>query len=51
MTVLERKADNQVAHLTRADIEAIGQELDAIRQEVIDTRGERDAAYIRRVID
>jgi fatty acid desaturase len=51
MTVLERKADNQVAHLTPADVEAIGRELDTIRQEVIDTRGERDAAYIRRVID
>src|SRR5688500_2439072 len=51
MTVLERKAHSQVAHLTPADIEAIGLELDAIRQGVIDSRGERDAAYIRRVID
>jgi fatty acid desaturase len=51
MTVLERKAHSQVAHLTPADIEAIGLELDAIRQSVIDSRGERDAAYIRRVID
>ena len=33
MTVLERKAHSQVAHLTPADIEAIGLELDAIRQE------------------
>jgi linoleoyl-CoA desaturase len=32
------------------DIEAIGRELDAIRESVISTRGERDAAYIRRVI-
>jgi NADPH-dependent stearoyl-CoA 9-desaturase len=51
LTVLERKADSQVAHLTPADIEAIGRELDAIRQGVLDSRGERDAAYIRRVID
>ncbi len=28
----------------------LGRELDAIRQEVLDTRGERDAAYIRRLI-
>ncbi|GAA1969768.1 acyl-CoA desaturase [Nocardioides panacihumi] len=28
----------------------LGKELDAIRQEVLDSRGERDAAYIRRVI-
>ncbi|MER6938933.1 acyl-CoA desaturase [Nocardioides sp. NPDC127514] len=39
-----------IAHLTRDDIEQLGRELDAIRQEVIDTRGERDAAYIRKVI-
>ena len=32
------------------DIEALGVELDAIRAEVIDARGERDAAYIRKVI-
>jgi NADPH-dependent stearoyl-CoA 9-desaturase len=51
LTVLERKADSQVAHLTPADVEAIGRELDTIRQEVLDSRGERDAAYIRRVID
>jgi linoleoyl-CoA desaturase len=28
----------------------LGQELDAIRQEVVETRGARDAAYIRRLI-
>src|SRR6478736_4962310 len=43
-------ADSPIAHLTREDIEAIGAELDAIRAEVMATRGERDAAYIRRVI-
>ncbi len=51
MTALENKSRNQVEHLTEEDIEAIGSELDAIRQSVLDSRGERDAAYIRRVID
>ncbi len=50
MTVMQKKADNPIAHLTPEDIENIGRELDAIRQEVLDTRGERDAAYIRKVI-
>ncbi len=50
MTVIQKKADNPIAHLTRADIEQIGVELDAIRQEVIDSRGAADAAYIRRMI-
>jgi NADPH-dependent stearoyl-CoA 9-desaturase len=39
------------AHLSNEDIEHIGRELDAIRAEVIADRGERDAAYIRKVID
>ena len=51
MTVLQKKPGNQIAHLSDADVENIGRELDAIRQEVMDSRGERDAAYIRRVID
>ena len=51
MTVLQKKTTNPIAHLTPEDIEQIGVELDAIRQSVIDSRGERDAAYIRRVID
>jgi NADPH-dependent stearoyl-CoA 9-desaturase len=50
MTVLQKKTDNPVAHLTPEDIEQIGVELDAIRQSVIDTRGADDAAYIRKVI-
>ena len=36
--------------LSDADIEAIGRELDAIRDGVIADRGESDAAYIRKVI-
>ncbi len=43
--------DDPTAHLTAEDIENIGKELDALREEVIASRGERDAAYIRRVID
>jgi NADPH-dependent stearoyl-CoA 9-desaturase len=50
MTAIQKKSDNPIAHLTPEDIEQIGVELDAIRQEVIDTRGARDAAYIRKVI-
>jgi linoleoyl-CoA desaturase len=50
LTTLQRKPVNPVGHLTAEDIEAIGRELDAIRDEVISSRGERDAAYIRRVI-
>ncbi|GAA3191981.1 fatty acid desaturase family protein [Dactylosporangium siamense] len=50
MTTLQRKPVNPVGHLTAEDVEAIGRELDAIRDEVITSRGERDAAYIRRVI-
>jgi linoleoyl-CoA desaturase len=38
-------------HLSAADIENLGTELDAIRSEVIASRGEHDAAYIRTVID
>ncbi len=50
MTVIQKQADNPIAHLTREDIEQIGIELDAIRQDIIDSRGASDAAYIRKVI-
>ncbi|KAB1128798.1 acyl-CoA desaturase [Micromonospora sp. AMSO12t] len=50
MTVIQNKPDNPIAHLTAEDIETIGRELDAIRARVVADRGERDAAYIRRVI-
>jgi fatty acid desaturase len=39
------------AHLSDQDIENLGRELDAIRAHVLASRGERDAAYIRKVID
>ncbi len=35
-------------HLSAADIENRGAELDVIREQVIASRGERDAAHIRR---
>ncbi|MGN9767693.1 fatty acid desaturase family protein [Micromonospora sp. SD12] len=50
MTVIQNKPVNPIAHLTAEDIETIGKELDAIRERVVADRGERDAAYIRRVI-
>jgi linoleoyl-CoA desaturase len=50
MTALQHKATNPIAHLGDEDIEEIGRELDAIRERVIGSRGEADAAYIRRVI-
>jgi linoleoyl-CoA desaturase len=50
VTALQKKPDNQAAGLCPADVEALGRELDAIRQDVLDDRGERDADYIRRVI-
>jgi linoleoyl-CoA desaturase len=51
MTALQKKPVSPIAHLTPEDVEQIGIELDAIRQDVLDSRGENDAAYIRRVID
>jgi len=50
MTTIQKKADSPIAHLTPEDIETLGHELDAIRQEVLDSRGAADAAYIRKVI-
>ena len=40
----------EYTHLTAADIEALGVEFDAIRRDVEDSRGERDARYIRNTI-
>jgi linoleoyl-CoA desaturase len=54
MTTIQKKATigqtSPIAHLSAEDIELIAKELDAIRASVIETRGERDARYIRRVI-
>jgi fatty acid desaturase len=38
------------AHLSLADINEFGREIEAIRNEVMDSRGERDARYIHRLI-
>jgi NADPH-dependent stearoyl-CoA 9-desaturase len=50
VTTATTETRDPIAHLTESDIENLGRELDALRQEVIDSRGERDAAYIRKVI-
>src|ERR1700757_3211143 len=50
MTTIQNKPINPVDHLSAGDIENLGKDLDAIRQQVLDTRGERDATYIRRII-
>ncbi|MCU1593101.1 MAG: Stearoyl-CoA 9-desaturase [Frankiales bacterium] len=47
MAVTDIKA---FCHLTEADVEAIGRELDDIRREIEESRDESDAAYIRRSI-
>ncbi len=51
MTVIQKQPVNPIAHLSAEDIENLGRELDAIRDQVVASLGERDAAYIRRVID
>jgi fatty acid desaturase len=51
MTAITKKTHNPIAHLSAEDIETLGRELDAIREQVLGSRGERDAAYIRKVID
>ncbi|MEV6768165.1 acyl-CoA desaturase [Nocardia sp. NPDC051030] len=38
------------AHLSPADVEALGRKLDAIRTDIQNRRGTRDATYIRRTI-
>ena len=37
-------------HLSEADIEGLADELDAIRQDITDSLGDRDARYIHRTI-
>ena len=50
MTAMQKKPNDPTAHLSAEDIESLGRELDAIRDQVIASRGQRDAEYIRRVI-
>ena len=40
----------EYAHLTSADVESLGRELDELRQDIEQSRGEADATYIRNVI-
>src|SRR3954449_12601052 len=40
----------EFAHLNEADVEALGREFDAIRRDIEEARGEKDSAYIRRLI-
>ena len=40
----------EYAHLSAEDVEAIGEELDAIRQEVVDSLGESDRRYVQNTI-
>jgi len=40
----------EYAHLTEAQVEELGQKFDAIRKEFADSLGEKDAAYIRKMI-
>ena len=40
----------QFAHLTEADVQAIGRELDQLRRDIEESRGEADAAYIKKAI-
>ena len=49
-TTNSMRPDSCAAHLTPEQIELLGAELEALRQQVLSTRGERDAQYIRRVI-
>ena len=39
-----------MTHLSDRDIEAFGREIDALRDEVLASRGERDRRYILRLI-
>ena len=50
MTTITKKDHNPTAHLTPEDIEQLGYELDAIRQDILDDRGDADAAYILSLI-
>ncbi len=40
----------EYTHLTEEQVEELGRELDALRQEIEESRGEADAAYINRLI-
>ena len=51
MTAVQETFTDPTTHLSDADIDNLGAELDAIREQIVTSRGERDATYIRTVID
>jgi linoleoyl-CoA desaturase len=50
MTAMLEHTSTVPRGLTPDQVDRLGVELDAIRQDVLDSRGARDAAYIRRVV-
>src|SRR5512135_2112463 len=50
MTTTATTPTTTPSHLTDGDVAALGRELDGIRDEVLATRGEDDARYIRRIV-
>jgi linoleoyl-CoA desaturase len=50
VTAIQHKPVSPVAHLTPEDVEELGRQLDEIREEIVGSRGQRDAEYIRKVI-
>ncbi len=51
MTAIQNKPTSPIDHLSAAEVEELGHRIDAIRDQVLASRGERDAEYIRRVIE
>ncbi len=51
MTAIQNKPTSPIDHLSAQEVEEIGHRIDAIRDQVLASRGERDAEYIRRVIE
>ena len=47
----EATIESPLAHLSEDQIEALGREFDAIHDEVFNDLGERDATYIRSMIE
>lgn len=50
MTAMQKRSATPIDHLTEEDIENLVRELDAIRDDVMASRGEKDARYIRNLI-
>ncbi len=51
MTAIQNKPTSPIDHLSAQEVEELGHRIDAIRDQVLASRGERDAEYIRRVIE